>query len=204
MSLNLSSIHFSESCEWLYRISANWLYTRSRRPKTIATDHVQITMSQLSPGSNTPQRAVRAFLVAWLVAGTLDISAAIAVYSGAYGVNVAGLLQGIASGVLGDQAFVGGHATALLGLALHYLIALIWTLIFFVLSRSSKWLIRNLFLTGIAYGVVVWFVMNVIVLPLSNVRRAPFTWTQAIISASILMLCIGIPIATIVGKYRRV
>lgn len=44
--------------------------------------------------------------------------------------------------------------------------------------------------------------MNLIVLPLSNVRRGPFDLEQAVIGAVILMFCIGLPIATIVGRRR--
>jgi hypothetical protein len=51
-----------------------------------------------------------------------------------------------------------------------------------------------------AYGIVVWFVMNMIVLPLSNVRQGPFNLFQAIVGAVILMFCIGLPIAMIVGR----
>jgi uncharacterized membrane protein YagU involved in acid resistance len=52
-----------------------------------------------------------------------------------------------------------------------------------------------------AYGVVVWLVMNVIVLPLSNVRHARFNLPQAIVGAIILMFCIGLPLAMIVGRH---
>jgi hypothetical protein len=54
---------------------------------------------------------------------------------------------------------------------------------------------------GLAYGVVVWSVMNLVVLPLSNARRGPFNLSGAIIAAVILMFCIGLPIATIVGRH---
>jgi hypothetical protein len=139
---------------------------------------------------------------AWLLAGTLDISAAVIYYPLASGVKVTTLLQGIASGVLGDKAFVGGLDTAALGLALHYLIALIWTLVFLLVFRRLKRLRTNLFLVGLAYGVLVWIVMNTVVLPLSNVHHAPFNLPQAVVGAVILMFCIGLPIAMIVGKYH--
>jgi hypothetical protein len=146
------------------------------------------------------RRALGAVLIAWLLAGTLDISAAAIYYPLASGVKVTTLLQGIASGVLGDKAFAGGLETAMLGLALHYLIALIWTLVFLLVFRSVKGRFTNLFLIGMAYGIVVWFVMNMIVLPLSNVRQGPFNLPQAIVGAVILMFCIGLPIAMIVGR----
>ncbi|HEY3886238.1 MAG TPA: hypothetical protein VGL62_13565 [Vicinamibacterales bacterium] len=145
----------------------------------------------------------KAVLFAWLVAGTLDITAAITYYPLTAGVRVERLLQGIASGVLGAAAFDGGVRTALLGLALHYLIALIWTVIFFFAARRFPALVRHLAVAAIAYGAVVWTGMTLVVLPLSRVRRGPFNVAQAIIAAVILMICIGLPFAGIVGRHVR-
>jgi hypothetical protein len=161
-------------------------------------------MTQLSSSSSmavASQGSLKAVVFAWLLAGTLDISAAVIYYPLTSGVRVATLLQGIVSGVLGNKAFMGGLETAALGLALHYLIALIWTLIFLLAFRRSKGLRTHLFLVGMAYGVLVWIVMNTIVLPLSNVQQAPFSLPQAVVGAVILMFCIGLPIAMILGKY---
>jgi len=142
-------------------------------------------------------------LLAWLLAGTLDITTAIVYYIGASAAGAERLLQGIASGVLGAEAFTGGAATAALGLLLHYLIALIWTLVLFAALRVVTLLRRHLVLTGIAYGVVVWFAMNLIVLPLSRVRRAPIHPGPAIVAAVILVFCIGLPISLLVGRLFR-
>jgi hypothetical protein len=161
-------------------------------------------MTQLSSSSSVAvasQGSLKAVVFAWLLAGTLDISAAFIYYPLTSGVKVATLLQGIASGVLGNKAFMGGLETAALGLALHYLIALIWTLIFLLAFRRSKGLRTHLFFVGMAYGVLVWIVMNTIVLPLSNVHQAPFSLPQAVVGAVILMFCVGLPIAMILGKY---
>ena len=151
-------------------------------------------------GAATRSTAV-VVMTAWLLAGTLDITTAILYYVGPSSSRAARLLQGIASGVLGASAFAGGSATALLGLTLHYLIALIWTLVFVAAFRTFGRLRRNLVLTGIAYGIIVWFVMNLVVLPLSNVSRAPFHPRAAAIAAIILILCIGLPISLVIGRY---
>ena len=143
-------------------------------------------------------------LAAWFVAGTLDILAAVTYYPLASGVRVTTLLQGIASGILGDRAFAGGVGTAILGLILHYTIALIWTILFVLVFRRVRKIFANLFAIGIVYGVVVWFVMNLIVLPLSNVSQGPFSLLQATVDAVILMSCVGLPIAMIVGRDHRI
>jgi len=142
-------------------------------------------------------------MVAWLLAGTLDITTAILYYVGPSSARAARLLQGIASGLLGARAFDGGVATAFLGLALHYLIALIWTLVFLVAIRTLGALRRQLILTGIAYGIIVWVVMNLVVLPLSKVSRGPFQPRAAATAATILILCIGLPISLVIGRHLQ-
>ena len=67
-------------------------------------------------------RAFRAIASAGLVAGILDITSAF-VLAGLKGVGPIRVLQGVAMGLLGQQALEGGLATAGLGLAIHFSIA---------------------------------------------------------------------------------
>jgi len=151
----------------------------------------------------TKRRTALVVLMAWLLAGTLDITTAILYYVGPSRARATRLLQGIASGVLGARAFHEGAATAWIGLALHYLIALIWTLVFLVVFRTLSVLRRHLVVIGILYGIIVWLVMNLMVLPLSNVSRAPFQPRAAAIAATILVLCVGLPISLVLGRHLR-
>ena len=151
----------------------------------------------------TLRRTAVTVLIAWLLAGTLDITTAVLFYVGPSSARAARLLQGIASGLLGARAFDGGATTALLGLALHYLIALIWTLVCLVALQTLGGLRRHLVLTGIAYGIIVWLVMNLAVLPLSNAGRGPFQPRAATIAAIILILCVGLPISLVIGRHVR-
>jgi hypothetical protein len=152
-------------------------------------------------GSAAPSRRLAATLVlGWLLAGTLDITTALLFYSGPSRARAARLLQGIASGVLGVGAFADGAGSALLGLLLHYGIALIWTLVLFAAFRAAPRLRRHLVVTGTAYGVVVWLVMNLVVLPLSRVRQAPIQLRAAAIGAIILVACIGLPLSLVLGR----
>ncbi|HTI36034.1 MAG TPA: hypothetical protein VL484_00635 [Vicinamibacterales bacterium] len=45
--------------------------------------------------------------------------------------------------------------------------------------------------------------MNLVVLPLSNVAHRPLRLQPSIVGAVILMICIGVPIAAIVGRHVR-
>jgi len=158
-------------------------------------------MTSVVSSATPTQRTVLVVIVAWLLAGTLDITTVVLYYLGPSTARAARMLRGIASGILGARAFAGGAATALLGLALHYLIALIWTVVFVVAFRSLGALRRHLVLTGITYGIIVWLVMNLFVLPLSNVSRGPFELRAAVMAAIILILCIGLPISLVIGRY---
>jgi hypothetical protein len=141
-------------------------------------------------------------LFAGLVAGTLDISDALIFYYIRSNVAPMRLLQGIASGVLGKQAFSGGWGTAALGLALHFLIATIWAALFILAARSLPVLRRYAIPCGIAYGCVVYVVMNYVVVPLSRSHGTPPHATVPLINAiAALVFCIGIPIALINKRF---
>jgi hypothetical protein len=147
----------------------------------------------------------RAILQAAFVAGTLDITAACTQAYLARGTTPVQLLQFVASGVWGQSAFTGGKQSAAAGLGLHYLIAYSWaTLFFFIYPFLQKYLqnnVQNLILMAIIYGAFVWGVMNLVILPVSNIPQRPFNPVQAAIGAGILMLCIGLPIVWFARRF---
>lgn len=145
----------------------------------------------------------RAIVMGGLIAGTLDILAAF-VNSGLRGVSPTRVLQSIASGLLGRDAFNGGFATAALGLVLHLFIATTATAVYYAASRKLKVLVDQPIICGLTYGIPVYLVMNLVVLPLSaipfKVSHAPANVATA---ALILMFCVGLPIALVVRRYSR-
>lgn len=145
-------------------------------------------------------KAGRAIFWAGLICGVLDIAAAF-VNWGLRGVHPLRLLQAIASGLLGAQAFDGGWPTALLGLACHFFIAYSAATVFYVASRKWVFLTRQPYLAGITFGVAVYLVMNWVVLPLSRVHRAPFSLSQMVIAVVTHMVCVGLPIAFTIRRY---
>ncbi|HEY0730205.1 MAG TPA: hypothetical protein VGD38_19120, partial [Pyrinomonadaceae bacterium] len=92
-----------------------------------------------------------------------------------------------------------------LGLALHFLIATTWTVVFYFVSRKLRFLIEQPVVWGLIYGVVVYAVMNFVVLPLSQFppSRTPPTLTGRLIGLVIIMFFIGLPIAVIVRRFSR-
>ena len=138
-------------------------------------------------------------LAGGLIAGFLDIAAAFLVY-GLRGAPPLRILQAIASGLLGAGAFEGGLATAVLGLLLHFVIATGWTAAYYALSRKLTALSRKPVVSGAVYGVAVYFLMNLVVLPLSAVPLRPFSLDIVILIVHVV--CVGIPIALAVSRYR--
>jgi hypothetical protein len=66
--------------------------------------------------------------------------------------------QGIASGLLGRSSFQGGAATWILGLALHFLIALAMASVYFAASRKLPFLKEYPLICGLFYGMALYLV----------------------------------------------
>jgi hypothetical protein len=111
-----------------------------------------------------------------LLVGVADYAIGFGIFAAALGSPPLRILQHPASGVLGPVAYRGGIRTAALGIALHFAIALIWSVIYTVAYRALPALLRftrttaGLFAASVMAGVTVWLVMNGIVLPLSRTR----------------------------------
>lgn len=140
-------------------------------------------------------RAAQAILWGALIAGAIDISYAIG-FSATRGVPPTRILQSVASGLLGSPAYQGGVATAVVGLLLHFLLMLIIAAIFYVASTRMRFLVAQPVLWGALYGFVVYWVMNLIVLPLSAFpSEVKFVPVVVITSLIVHAFGIGVPIA---------
>jgi hypothetical protein len=91
------------------------------------------------------------------------------------------LYQYIASGALGESAFAGGIATALLGVLFHYLISIVIAGVFILSVDRIPLLRRNVILGSLLYGFVVFIVMNMIVTPVSATPPLPAPTTSQLI-----------------------
>jgi hypothetical protein len=120
-------------------------------------------------------------------------------------VGVQSLFQSIAAGLLGRAAYQGGLPTALLGAGLHLLIAYSWTVAFYLAVRNLDALHRAARTTagrivlGLAYGVVVYLLMDLVVLKLSRANSTPPTNWRFYVNLVQHMVMIGLPIALIIG-----
>ena len=109
-----------------------------------------------------------------LALGTADLTFAISFWRIGYGVAPTRVLQSVARGVLGPASFDGGAPTALLGGVLHYVIASSMAVTYFLVSRRYEALTRRPVACGLAYGLLLYVIMNFVVLPLSRVGLPRF------------------------------
>ena len=132
-----------------------------------------------------------------LIAGAVDILAASLITQ----YNVVRILQIIAGGVLGKPALEGGAGTAVLGFLLQETMGLMIALIYTV--GSSRWpaLVRRWVPAGLAYGVIVYFVMNYIVVPLSAWHSQPHFHAASFAENTAAMLVFGLIVSFFAHKH---
>ncbi|MEO5978113.1 MAG: hypothetical protein ABIS36_18720 [Chryseolinea sp.] len=159
-------------------------------------------MSELTYKTKTKKDLKTMILISWLIVGTLDMSAAV-IQTLINGGNPVKMLQFIASGVFGTNAFTTEMPYALLGVVFHYIIAFGWTLLFFFLYPRLEFLSWNTIATGFLYGLLVWTIMNQVILRLANTPPIKFVFMKAIIAALILVFAIGVPLSFMAKKYFR-
>jgi uncharacterized membrane protein YagU involved in acid resistance len=139
---------------------------------------------------------LKAILVGGLLAALLDILDPIIFFYLRNHVAPIRILQSIASGLLGRAAYTGGLRTALLGLALHLFIALVWASLFVLAARSLPFLSLHPIRSGLLYGALIYIVMNYLVLPHSRVfpRTHP---TVAVLLNGVfaILVLVGLPIS---------
>jgi hypothetical protein len=144
-----------------------------------------------------PRPGLKAILWGGLLAGAGDYFFALSYYGWKLGV-----FQNVAGGLIGLKAArAGGVPTFVLGSVLHFLVAAIWAAIFWGLSRRMPALLRHAVPAGLVYGLVVYYGMNCMVLPLSALAM-PFRFPAFdpwVIAAH--MVLVGLPIAVTARKY---
>jgi hypothetical protein len=147
--------------------------------------------------SATESRASNAILWGGLLAGALDLFFAFAYYGPKLGV-----MQSVAGGLMGRKAALeGGIPTFLLGLALHFLVACIWAALFWLASRRFHALVRHAIPAGLLYGLVIYYGMNCIVLPLSALHTKAWPPPFAPWPVAAHVLLVGLPIAWIARRH---
>ena len=134
---------------------------------------------------NRVSRLVCAALLTGVVDGLFSSVLSVAAYNS----TVSRLFQGVASVLLGNEAFNGGAKTVALGVLMHFSVAFVWSGIFLFLVLRWPWaraVLKSRY--GVAkvasmYGPFVWMVMSLAVIPALTHRAPAITirwWVQLI------------------------
>lgn len=147
---------------------------------------------------NADHRAtLNAILLGGLIAGTVDIFAASLISL----LSPLLIMRFIAAGLLGPGVIKGGLDISLIGLLLQWLMGLIIATIYVVVAGRLAWMRRDWRLSGLAYGVVVYFVMTYVVLPLSALHHwTPFELKGFLLNM-VAMLVFGLIVAWFARRY---
>ncbi|HKN74100.1 MAG TPA: hypothetical protein VJW94_02895 [Candidatus Acidoferrum sp.] len=155
----------------------------------MSTTAVTIAM----PGS----KAVLAVFVGGLIAGALDLTSAFISFGW-------GVPRAIAGGLLGRGALQGGAGTYVLGVLLHFFIACSAAAIYYAASRVLGFMTEHAVICGMFYGIAIFLVMNLVVLPLSALHaKGPYRLAGLIQGLLVHMIIIGLPIALSVKRFSR-
>ena len=149
-------------------------------------------MTQPASATGSAQLAIAA---GGLIGGTLDLLQACTLFG--WDIPLA-----IAGGLLGKRAFTGGAGTYVLGVALHYFIAISAAAIYYGASRRLAYLRESWIVCGLFFGAAVEEVMRLIVLPLSALHaHGPYTLKDLLMGLGVHMVVIGLPIAYCVKRF---
>jgi hypothetical protein len=111
--------------------------------------------------------------------------------------------QGVAAAVLGRSSFEGGYGTAVLGIVLHFTVAGCIVTTYWILSRWIPVMRRSVVLPGILFGAAAFFVMNLMVVPLTRIGPQPLVWSAFQVGALLLhVFLLGPAAAYFVGRAR--
>ena len=137
-------------------------------------------------------------LTGGVVAGAMDLAMA-CTFWGLRGVAPDAIAQSIAAGLLGERAFALGARSALLGLVLHFAIAIAFVAAYRQALAIRPALVRHPWRNGLAYGALLFLVMNFVVLPLSAAGPPAFHHRDWLAASIAVHLAIGVLCARFAG-----
>lgn len=146
--------------------------------------------------------AIRYIFLTWLLCGTLDALSAIIINPK---IPAAIIFRYIASGYFGKSAaFTGGTDMVIYGVLFHYFIALVFTTLLFLLYPLFINVFRNKIMLALVYGLLIWVMMNLLVLPyFSHIAIPPLKITGMLKNMAALIISFGFPIVFIADRRQQ-
>jgi uncharacterized membrane protein YagU involved in acid resistance len=130
-----------------------------------------------------------------LLAGAMDMLYACLFWAAKADVAPTRIFQSVAAGLLGEASYEGGAATAALGLLLHFFIACSMAVTYYLVARRWPLLVRRPVPLGLAYGLLLYVIMNHVVVPLSAAGGGSQDPTWIGLTIVVHAVLIGLPIA---------
>jgi hypothetical protein len=153
------------------------------------------------------RKLIQPILIGGVIAGVLDITYAFVFSYLRSGRTPAFVLQSVASGALGRDAYQGGAKTAALGLGFHFLIAIAAAAIYVLASRVLPFMTTHPIVSGTIYALCVYAFMNCVVLRVSAIRATTWPWSypKSVLLGGLLIhvFGIGLPIALVNRHYSK-
>ena len=149
------------------------------------------------------RRAVTAVLAGGLIAGAIDLTYACTYHGLAHAIPPVRILQSIASGWFGRASFDMGAESAAIGFVTHFAILIVAAAIFEIARRQIAFLRERAYLAGMAFGVAIYLVMNLVVLPLSAAPHFNASMPTRISDFAVHVLLLGPAIALCARHFDR-
>jgi hypothetical protein len=158
---------------------------------------MQTAVAAQSERRSEKRSAFMAIAAGGLAAGAFDLTQACILFGWRIPLVIAG-------GLLGPQATHGGPGTYLLGVLLHFFIALSAATIYYAASRRLSFLREHPLVCGLVFGAAVEEVMNLVVLPLSALHeRGPYELHDLIQGLLVHMIVVGLPISYSIRRFAK-
>jgi hypothetical protein len=144
-----------------------------------------------------------AVLLAGIISGSLDLTFAFTFHGLRSGVSPIRVLQSIASGWLGNDAFQDGTFAPILGFFSHYGILIGASALYLIAMLRLRWMTAHAYLYGMAFGVLIYAFMHLVVLPLSNAPHFKATVVGTTCDFAMHLLVIGPAIALSLKRFAK-
>ena len=139
--------------------------------------------------------------IATAVSGTLDILFAM-ILTLSFGRQIPNMLRFVASGPFPAATDMGAGG-AILGLVVHFALMAIMAAVLVLIVQWRPQLAATPLLTGLAYGLITYFVMNWLVVPLRFDTPLPPKPLSIATQLFAHIVLVGIPMALIAARYLK-
>ena len=157
--------------------------------------------ARLEPSSSR-RHYLAPILTGGILAGAIDLFYAFVFY-GAQGVAPTRILQSIASGLLGRDAYASILPAVPIGIGAHFFILIVAAAMFCAASRRIAFLRQHATASGMLFGVAIYCTMHYIVVPLSAAPQFKSTLASFLTDLSVHVLLLGPAISLAVRYFDR-